>query len=84
MCGALSGTSTIPKNWIEILDEGIANNPYSNSHFTNKATADGLYLALQNKVYRMEKEAGSMKRNSEQAKKIKAYLKVMREAGVIE
>lgn len=77
LCGALSGTSTIPKNWIEILDEGIANNPYSNSHFTNKATADGLYLALQNKVYRMEKEAGSMKRNSEQAKKIKSYLKLM-------
>ncbi len=84
LCGALSGTSTIPKDWIEILDEGIANNPYSNSHFTNKATADGLYIALQNKVYKMEKEAGSMKKNSEETKKIKAYVKVMREAGVIE
>ena len=52
--------------------------------FTNKATADGLYIALQNKVKRMEKEAGSMKKNSEEAKKIKAYLNVMREAGVIE
>ena len=33
---------------------------------------------------KMEKEAGSMKKNSEEAKKIKAYVKVMQEAGVIE
>ncbi|MBT3382503.1 MAG: hypothetical protein HN778_14470 [Prolixibacteraceae bacterium] len=83
LCGALSGTSTIPKDWVKTLDSGIANNPYTNSHFTNKATADGLYLALQSKVKRMEKEAASMKKNSEEAKKINAYLKVMREADVL-
>ena len=57
LCGALSGTSTIPEDWIETLDSGIANTPYTNAHYTNKATADGLFRALQNKVRRMEKEA---------------------------
>jgi ADP-ribosylglycohydrolase len=46
LCGALTGTSTIPKDWIETLDAGIINNPFTNSHFTNKATADGYYRAL--------------------------------------
>lgn len=83
LCGALSGTSTIPADWIETLDSGILNNPYTNSHFTNKATADGFYRALQSKVYRMEKEAITMD-NKEEAKKIKEYVKLMREADVID
>lgn len=83
LCGALSGTSTIPKDWIETLDAGIKNNPYTNAHFTNKATADGLYIALQNKVYRIEKEADAMKNNKDEKKRLKAYVKLMREAGVI-
>ena len=84
LCGALSGTSTIPKDWIAILDAGIENNPYTNAHFTNKATADGLYRALQNKVYRIEKESRAMKNNSDEAKSSKAYVELMRESGVIE
>jgi ADP-ribosylglycohydrolase len=83
LCGALSGTSTIPKDWIETLDSGIINNPYTNSHFTNKATADGLYRALQNKVYRMEKKADTMS-NNEEAKKIRAYVQLMKDVGVID
>ena len=83
LCGALSGTSTIPKDWIETLDAGITNNPYTNAHFTHKATADGLYKALQNKVYKIEKEADAMGNNSDEAKKLKAYVKLMRKAGVI-
>ncbi|MBN1186961.1 MAG: ADP-ribosylglycohydrolase family protein [Bacteroidales bacterium] len=84
LCGALTGTSTIPEDWIETLDAGIANNPYTNAHFTNKATADGLYRALQNKVYRIEKESGAMKNNLNEAEKLKAYVELMRESGVIE
>ena len=83
LCGALSGTSTIPKDWIETLDSGIINNPYTNSHFTNKATADGLYRALQNKVYKMEKKADTMS-NNEEAKKIRAYVQLMKDVGVID
>jgi len=84
LCGALSGASTIPEDWIKTLDAGIANNPYTNSHFTNKATADGLFLALKSKVYRMEKEADALKSSKEEKKKIKAYVKIMKEAGVVQ
>ena len=82
LCGALSGTSTIPPDWIETLDSGIINNPYTNSHFTNKATADGFYRALQTKVRRMEKNAVNM--NEDEKKKTMAYVKLMKRAGVIE
>ncbi|NOR74647.1 MAG: hypothetical protein GQ525_05765 [Draconibacterium sp.] len=81
LCGALSGTSTIPKEWIKTLDAGIINNPYTNSHFTNKATADGFYRALQNKVRRMEKDAVNM--NKDEKKETMAYVKLMKKAGVI-
>ncbi|MCK5470389.1 MAG: ADP-ribosylglycohydrolase family protein [Cyclobacteriaceae bacterium] len=84
LCGALSGTSKIPADWIETLDSGTGLNPYTNAHFTNKATADGLYRALQQKVYRMEKEANAMKNNKEEAKKIKDYVSLMKKAGVID
>ena len=83
LCGALSGTSTIPKDWIETLDAGITNNPYTNAHFTNKATADGLYRALQNKIYRMEEEAKVMNIKNDEKKRLNAYVNIMREAGVI-
>ncbi len=79
LCGALSGTSTIPEDWIETLDAGIANNPYTNAHFTNKATADGLYRALQSKVYRMQEE---LKINNDT--RMKAYVDLMQESGVID
>lgn len=84
LCGALTGTSTIPDSWIEILDEGTANNPYTNAHFTNKATADGLYRALQNKVLIMEKEANSIRGNSDKKKALDAYVSLMRNKGVIQ
>jgi len=84
LCGALSGTSTIPEDWIVTLDSGIANTPYTNAHYTNKATADGLFRALQNKVRRMEKEAAQTNSSTDESKKLKAYVKVMKDAGVIE
>jgi ADP-ribosylglycohydrolase len=73
LCGALSGAATIPQDWIEILDTGIAKNPYTNAHFTNKATADGLYRALQSKVHRMQAEG-----------EMKTYVDLMKKSGVID
>lgn len=73
LCGALSGAAGIPQDWIEILDAGIANNPYTHAHFTNKATADGLYRALQNKVYSMQAEG-----------EMKAYVDLMKKYGVVD
>ncbi len=56
LAGALTGTTTIPKEWIDQLEMGIAKNPYTNSNMTNKATAQGLYRALQSKLNRMSEE----------------------------
>jgi hypothetical protein len=89
LCGALTGTSTIPADWIVTLDSGIANNPYTNAHFTNKATADGLYRALQSKVSRMEDEYESLKSNNksgskEDLTKQKDYIKLMKQHSVID
>jgi hypothetical protein len=84
LCGALTGTSTIPAGWVETLDAGIADNPYTNAHFTNKATADGLYRALQNKVLKMEKEAKSMRGNSDKKRELNTYVSLMRTTGVIQ
>jgi ADP-ribosylglycohydrolase len=83
LCGALTGTKAIPEEWITTLDSGIANNPYTNAHFTNKATADGLYRALENKLFRMEKELKTIAGNSEEKRKMKAYIGLMRDAGII-
>jgi hypothetical protein len=80
LCGAFSGTRNIPGEWIGILDAGIASNPYTNAHFTNKATADGLYRALQSKLLRMQKEI--MENDNDPEKK--AYVDRMKKYGVID
>ncbi len=80
LCGAFSGIGNIPGDWIATLDAGIANNPYTNAHFTNKATADGLYRALQNKLQRMQAEEKGTKKDPNR----KAYLERMKKYGVTE
>jgi len=54
LAGAFSGTKTIPSEWIETVEQGTKNNPYTNSHMTIKETAEGMYSALKNKVRRMK------------------------------
>jgi hypothetical protein len=89
LCGALSGAAAIPEDWIITLDEGTANNPYTNAHFTNKATADGLYRALQSKAYRMEADYESLRQNPEalsetDLEKMGNYVRLMKKYKVIE
>jgi len=87
MAGALTGTATIPKEWIDKLETGTKNTPYTNSHMTNKATAQGLYRAFQNKLRRMTNELEIAVKQygaelpAEVAKK-KMYLNLMHEIGV--
>jgi ADP-ribosylglycohydrolase len=88
LAGALTGTVTIPKEWIEYLEKGIKDNPYTNSHMPNKATAQALYSALQNKLKRMaeeltvaEKKYG--KKLPHDITKKKTYLDLMRTSEVI-
>ena len=54
LAGAFSGTGTIPTEWIETVEKGTRNNPYTNSHMTIKKTAKGMYSALKNKVRKMK------------------------------
>ena len=75
IAGALTGTSTIPVDWIKNLDEGLINNPWSVSHLTDEATAQYLYRALTNKLTRMSKDP------VESVKK-KDYLDLMRKSGM--
>lgn len=89
LCGALTGTSTIPEDWIGKLDAGTSGNPYTNAHFTNKATADGLYRALQNKVRRMENEYKELQMkikgaSQKEADKLNNYISLMKKCRVIE
>jgi ADP-ribosylglycohydrolase len=54
LAGAFSGTPTIPAEWIEAVEKGTRNNPYTNSRMTIKETAEGMYSALKNKVREMK------------------------------
>jgi hypothetical protein len=88
LAGALTGTSTIPKIWADQLDTGLKNTPYTNSHMSNIATAQGLYRALQGKLKRMsaELEAAEIKYGKElpvEIAKKKKYLDLMHEIGTI-
>jgi len=88
MAGALTGTTTIPKSWIENLDQGLKDNPYSNSHMTDKATAQALYRALQNKLKRMSEELQVAEKQYKRRLPLefvylRNYLSVMKKNGVI-
>ncbi len=87
LAGALTGTSTIPSAWIKTLENGTRENPYTNSHLTNRATAQGLYRALQAKLTRLANGLDEQKAPDNGAlqvdpEKARAYLKLMRKAGV--
>ncbi len=48
--GALSGTDTIPKRWIETVDKAEAAAEHTVSHLSCRETADGLYAAVLNEM----------------------------------
>lgn len=54
LAGAFSGTKDIPADWIDAVEQGTRDNPYTNSHMTIKETAEGMYSALKNKVRKMK------------------------------
>ena len=84
LAGALTGTTTTPKEWIDQIEEGNINTPYTNNHMTVKATADVIYRALQNKLRRMKKEVEAAGDNlSDEMKHQKAYVEMMERLDVI-
>ncbi len=48
--GALSGTSTIPAEWVEAVDKAEKEAEHTVSHLSCKETSDGLYAALLNEM----------------------------------
>ncbi len=46
LAGALSGSSTIPQEWIEQVNAATAADPYTNSRRSIEETADGLFEAF--------------------------------------
>ena len=53
LSGALTGSSTIPADWVELIDDATANMPYTCSKMTLAETTDGMYDALQSKIFKM-------------------------------
>jgi ADP-ribosylglycohydrolase len=53
--GAMSGTETIPAEWIEKVDAAEKVAEHTVSHLSCKETADGLYAALMNEVEKSRK-----------------------------
>ena len=53
LAGALSGAGALPSEWTEQVDAATMVNPYTNTRWTIKQHADGIYSALQNRAHRM-------------------------------
>lgn len=53
LSGALRGIEAIPKEWIEIVEEEVVNDPYTVSHRTTRQAAEGLYQACINEWQKM-------------------------------
>lgn len=50
LTGALTGTKTIPSDWISTVDEATLANSYTVSNLTLEQTCDGLYQALESQL----------------------------------
>ncbi|NLF38258.1 ADP-ribosylglycohydrolase family protein [bacterium] len=57
LVAALAGPDTIPAEWVDQVEEGTRNNPYTNSRLTIRETADGMFSALRNKAARQQRKA---------------------------
>jgi ADP-ribosylglycohydrolase len=60
LAGALTGSTTIPREWVELVDAATAKMPYTCSKLTLSKTVDGLYGALRKKIARMRAHVGLM------------------------
>ncbi|MHC4426191.1 MAG: ADP-ribosylglycohydrolase family protein [Planctomycetota bacterium] len=60
LAGALRGSTTIPREWIELVDAATAKMPFTCSKLTLNETVDGMYGALRKKIGRMRGHVGLM------------------------
>ena len=54
--GALSGTATIPPEWIATVDKAEKEAEHTVSHLSCQETAEGLYAALQNEMSKVRQQ----------------------------
>lgn len=50
IAGAFSGSSTVPQEWVKMVDDATVDNEYTVSRRTIKETADGMYEAIKKKI----------------------------------
>jgi len=60
LSGALTGSASIPPEWIELIDTATANMPYTCSKMTLGETTDGMYSALRAKIKKMRNHVDYM------------------------
>jgi ADP-ribosylglycohydrolase len=60
LAGALTGSTTIPPEWIGLVDAATAEMPFTCSKMTLRETADGMYGALRKKIGRMREHVDWM------------------------
>jgi hypothetical protein len=60
LAGALTGSTTIPPEWIELVDAATAKMPFTCSKMSLRETADGMYGALRKKIGKMREHVDSM------------------------
>ena len=58
--GALTGGSSIPKEWIDQVDKATKENIYTNSQRTLRESSDGLYNAFKARLKKQKEYAASM------------------------
>jgi ADP-ribosylglycohydrolase len=60
LAGALSGSATIPPEWIAQVNEATRQDPYTNNRRTIEATADGLLAAFRTRCRRLAEYVKTM------------------------
>lgn len=60
LAGALSGTAQIPAEWINQVNRATEQDPYTNSHLSIEATADGLFEAYLNRRRKLQETLDKM------------------------
>ena len=58
--GALSGTATIPAEWIATVDTAEKDAEHTVSHLSCRETAEGLYAAVQNEMANSRKQLADL------------------------
>lgn len=58
--GAMSGTSTIPADWIDLVDKAEKEAEHTVSHLSSKETAEGIYAAVLNEMAKSRQQLADL------------------------